>query len=107
MDEAPLARLIQRLIDADPSVRRPALIHSVLVAYRGKLVLEEYFFGFDRDQPHDMRSAGKTFASVMLGAAMRQGSRIAPETRSLSCSQRWGRSRTRTRGSRGSRWLTS
>lgn len=33
-------------------------------------MLEEYFFGFDRDTPHDMRSAGKTFASVMLGAAM-------------------------------------
>lgn len=68
------------LIDADPAVRRPALIHSVLVARGGKLVLEEYFFGFDRDQPHDMRSAGKTFVSVMLGAAMMQGAHLAPET---------------------------
>ena len=80
MDEAALARLIQRLIDADPSVRRPALIHSLLVAYRGKLVLEEYFFGFDRDRPHDLRSAGKTFSSVLLGAAMRRGARISPES---------------------------
>jgi CubicO group peptidase (beta-lactamase class C family) len=81
MDEAQLASFVQRLIDADPSVRRPALIHSVLVVRKGKLVLEEYFFGFDRDQPHDTRSAGKTFASVMLGAAMKLGSRLAPETR--------------------------
>ena len=44
----------------------------MLVAYRGRLVLEEYFFGHDRDTPHDTRSAGKTFASVMLGAAMMQ-----------------------------------
>lgn len=80
MDEAVLARLVQRLISADPSARRPALIHSVLVARRGKLVLEEYFFGFDRDRPHDMRSVGKTFASVMLGAAMKQGAPLAPET---------------------------
>jgi CubicO group peptidase (beta-lactamase class C family) len=81
IDEAVLTRLVQRLIDADPSARRPSLIHSILVARRGKLVLEEYFFGFDRDRPHDLRSAGKTFASVVLGAAMRKGTKIAPETK--------------------------
>ena len=80
LDEAALTRLMQRVIDSDPSARRPALIHSILVARRGKLVLEEYFFGFDRDTPHDTRSAGKTFASVMLGAAMMRGAKLAPET---------------------------
>ncbi|HEX8921465.1 MAG TPA: serine hydrolase [Pyrinomonadaceae bacterium] len=80
IDEAALTRLIQRLIEGDPSARRPSLIHSLLVARHGKLVLEEYFFGFNRDKPHDMRSAGKTFASVMLGAAMMQGTRLSPET---------------------------
>jgi len=80
MDEAILTKLIQRLIDADPSIRRAPLMHSILVAHKGKLVLEEYFFGFDRNNPHDLRSAGKTFASVMLGAAMRDGVKIAPET---------------------------
>ncbi len=81
IDEAAIARLVQGLADADPSARRPGLIHAMLVARRGKLVLEEYFFGFDRDTPHDMRSAGKTFASVMLGAAMMKGTKIAPETK--------------------------
>ena len=52
----------------------------MLVARQGKLVLEEYFFGFNRNEPHDLRSAGKTFSSVMLGAAMREGVKIAPET---------------------------
>lgn len=80
IDEAVLTRLVQRLIDTDPAARAPALVHSLLVARRGKLVLEEYFFGFDRDTPHDIRSAGKTLASVMLGAAMMGGARIAPET---------------------------
>jgi CubicO group peptidase (beta-lactamase class C family) len=80
-DEAALTRLVQKLIDVDPSLRRPPLIHSLLVARRGKLVLEEYFFGHDRDTPHDLRSAGKTFSSVMLGAAMMRGIRIAPETK--------------------------
>ena len=55
MDEAMLARLIQRAIDEDPAARRPNLIHSLLIAHHGKLVLEEYFFGFDRNQPHDIR----------------------------------------------------
>jgi CubicO group peptidase (beta-lactamase class C family) len=80
MDEAALARLVQRVIDGDPSGPRAALMHSLLVARRGRLVLEEYFFGFDRSQVHDLRSAGKTFSSVLLGAAMMRGARIAPET---------------------------
>src|SRR4051794_2371095 len=33
MDEATLTKLIQRLIDADPSIRRAALMHSILVAH--------------------------------------------------------------------------
>jgi len=80
MDEALLAKLVQQLAASDPSVRRPALIHSLLVARHGKLVLEEYFFGFDRDEPHDLRSAGKTFAAVMLGTAMLQGIRVSAQT---------------------------
>jgi CubicO group peptidase (beta-lactamase class C family) len=80
-DEVALTRLVQAIIDSDPAARRPRRIHSLLVARHGKLVLEEYFFGFDRDMPHDLRSAGKTFASVMLGAAIMQGAQLAPETR--------------------------
>jgi CubicO group peptidase (beta-lactamase class C family) len=80
MEEAALTRLVQRLIETDPAELRPSLIHSLLVARQGKLVVEEYFFGFDRDTPHDVRSAGKTFASVMLGAAMMRGADVAPET---------------------------
>jgi CubicO group peptidase (beta-lactamase class C family) len=80
MSEDSLARLVGRLIGADPNGSRPALIHALLIARRGKLVLEEYFFGFGRDQVHDTRSAAKSFASIMLGAAMRQGAAIAPET---------------------------
>lgn len=81
LDEAGIGRMVQTIIDGDPAARRPSLIHSMLVAYRGKLVLEEYFFGFDRDQPHDLRSAGKTFSSVLLGAAIRDGKPIAPDTK--------------------------
>lgn len=80
LDDAVLARLVQRLNDTDPFVRGAPLIHSLLVARRGKLVLEEYFFGHSRDTPHDTRSAGKTFSSIMLGAAMLQGVKVSQET---------------------------
>ena len=81
LDEEALKRLIRRLADADPAVRRASLIHSLLVARQGKLVLEEYFFGFDRDTPHDLRSASKTFAAVLLGTAMHKGVAVSPDTK--------------------------
>ncbi len=81
LDEAAITRMVQSIIDDNPAGRRPSLIHSLLVAYRGKLVLEEYFFGFDRDMPHDLRSAGKTFASVLLGTAIADGSALGTDTK--------------------------
>ncbi len=80
LDEAALTFLVRRIAAVDPADRRASLIHSVLVAHRGRLVLEEYFYGFGRDTTHDLRSAGKTFASVLLGAAMLRGTPIGPET---------------------------
>jgi CubicO group peptidase (beta-lactamase class C family) len=81
LDEAALSAFVQELAAADPASQRAALIHSVLVARRGRLVLEEYFHGYDRDTPHDLRSAGKMFASLLLGVAMRNGADIGPESR--------------------------
>jgi CubicO group peptidase (beta-lactamase class C family) len=80
-DEAALSTFVQSIVDGDPASQRPNLIHSVLVARRGRLVLEEYFHGYDRDTPHDLRSAGKTFASLLMGVAMRNGADIGPESR--------------------------
>jgi CubicO group peptidase (beta-lactamase class C family) len=80
LDEAALERAVQKQIDADPAARRPSLMHSMLIARRGKLVLEEYFFGFDRRTPHDLRSAGKTFAAVLTGAVQMRDPRFGPDT---------------------------
>jgi CubicO group peptidase (beta-lactamase class C family) len=81
LDEAALTQAVRKIAESDPTARPPVLMHSVLVAHRGKLVLEEYFFGFDRDAPHDTRSGGKTYSSVLLGAAMRRGRAIGPESK--------------------------
>lgn len=48
-------------------------LHSVLVYYRGRLVLEEYFYGYDRDRPHQLRSATKSVVSTLVGIAIDQG----------------------------------
>lgn len=80
MEEDSLAAVVRRIIEGDPAGRRPSLVHSLLVAHRGRLVLEEYFFGHGRETPHDVRSTGKTFGSVMLGAAMMNGAPLSPQT---------------------------
>jgi CubicO group peptidase (beta-lactamase class C family) len=80
MDEEKLAGLVQSIVDTDPAAKHPNLIHSLLIARHGKLVLDEYFEGHTQDTPHDVRSAGKTFSSVLLGALMRQGVAISPQT---------------------------
>ncbi len=81
MDEAALARTVQRIIDIDPASGRPWLIHSIAIARRGKLVLDEYFYGNGSEEPHDTRSASKTFSSVILGVLKREGARISPDSK--------------------------
>lgn len=48
-------------------------ITSILVINDGKLLLEEYFNGADRNTMHDPRSAGKSFASTLMGMAIADG----------------------------------
>jgi len=48
-------------------------IHSVLVVKGGKLILEEYFQGYNRDKPHQIRSATKSIGSVLVGIAIDRG----------------------------------
>lgn len=81
MDETALAAMVQHIIDRDPAGARAWLIHSVSIAYRGRLVLDEYFYGHDPRQWHDTRSASKTFASVILGALMKDGTRLSPQSK--------------------------
>jgi CubicO group peptidase (beta-lactamase class C family) len=78
--EDSIARFVQRLIDMPiDSVTTPQT-HALLIARHGRLVLEEYFHGEHADKPHDTRSASKTHATALIGAAMLAGVRISPET---------------------------
>ncbi len=48
-------------------------ITSIVVIHKGQLLLEEYFNGADRNTLHDPRSAGKSFASTLMGIAIKDG----------------------------------
>jgi CubicO group peptidase (beta-lactamase class C family) len=80
LDIRPIAEFIGTILSAVPSLDNPVNIQSLLIARHGKLALEEYFYGFAKDRTHDMRSASKTFAPVLVGIARDRGVRIAPET---------------------------
>lgn len=73
LDTGLLTQLIASIAASEPGGLREPYIHGLLIAHRGKLVVEEYFHGFDRDRPHDSRSAGKTIGSALLGIALRKG----------------------------------
>jgi len=47
-------------------------VHSVLIWKDGKLVLEEYFYGYNQDKPHQLRSASKSFIGTLMGIAIDQ-----------------------------------
>ncbi|WP_224364586.1 serine hydrolase domain-containing protein [Hyalangium versicolor] len=70
MDPKPITALVQRILDVEPSTSPVPIVQGLLIARHGKLVLEEYFYGFERERPHDMRSAGKSITSVLVGLAL-------------------------------------
>ncbi len=80
LDERVIAEAIQEVLRFDSSDPAAPRLHSLLVARHGKLVLEEYFHGFTMDAAHDLRSASKTFTSVMAGVAMDRGAALTPDT---------------------------
>lgn len=76
----PISRLMRGILSSDPVDPHNVPIHSILIARHGRLALEEYFYGFQRDQTHDMRSASKSFAPVLVDLARRRGFGVKPET---------------------------
>src|SRR5262245_2383270 len=56
-----IEEFVQSMIDMHMDSLSTLQLHSLLIARHGKLVLEEYFHGNSRDQPHDTRSASKSW----------------------------------------------
>jgi CubicO group peptidase (beta-lactamase class C family) len=75
-----IERFVQMLIDLPMDSLGTSQLHSLLIARHGKLVVEEYFHGYHRDQPHDTRSASKSWVAALIGAAMQAGVPIRLDT---------------------------
>ena len=69
LDPEPLHTLVQQILDTRTESVYAPYLQGLLIAHEGKLVLEEYFYGFHANRPHDTRSAGKSFTSALVGLA--------------------------------------
>lgn len=68
------ARVVNGVLDSRyPEVR------SILVHHRGRLVLEEYFYGYNQSRMHQMRSLTKSVISLLAAAAIDRGMLRADE----------------------------
>lgn len=66
-----------------PNLRSP-YIQSVSIERHGKLVVDEYFYGFTPQRPHDTRSAAKSVTTLMVGRAIQDTHAFTPQSRVLS-----------------------
>lgn len=69
----PLDKSKIELLNKDIAAYNLKEITSVVAVYDGKLLLEEYFNGADKNTLHDTRSVGKSFASTLMGIAINDG----------------------------------
>jgi len=69
LDRGPVEALVQSILDTETDSLATPYVQGVLIARHGKLVLDEYFYGFHRDRPHDSRSSAKSLTSLLVGIA--------------------------------------
>jgi len=68
VDSTTIVKLIKNILAGEfPNT------HSVLLVKNGKLILEEYFYGYDRDDLHYLASATKSITSILVGISVDQG----------------------------------
>lgn len=80
LSRAAIEKFIQMIIDTPIDGVSAQEDHGILIARHGKLVLEEYFHGEHREKAHDTRSASKSIAADMVGAAIQRGVSISAST---------------------------
>ncbi len=68
IDEQPITSLVESVLRAEQG--HP---EAILIARNGKLVLEEYFYGYSRDRIHPIQSVTKSVMSLLLGIAQDGG----------------------------------
>jgi len=69
MDPVKLAGLVEEIRKGELCPR----LHALLVVRHGRIVLEEYFNGWQADRMHTLQSVTKSFASALVGIAIARG----------------------------------
>jgi CubicO group peptidase (beta-lactamase class C family) len=67
MDSELLVRMFDYIADQE------AEVHSVLIVRNGYVVMEAYFYPYNRDRAHDLTSCSKSFLSALVGIAIDEG----------------------------------
>ncbi len=80
----PIKALIEHILQTKTNSIRTPYIQGLLIARHSRLVLEEYFYGFDSERPHDMRSASKSLISPIIGIALDRRARFTLNTPACS-----------------------
>jgi CubicO group peptidase (beta-lactamase class C family) len=73
IDRAAVERAVQQIVDMSMDSINAPQVHAVLIARKGKLVLEEYFHGEHRNKLHNTRSGSKSVTATIVGATMLAG----------------------------------
>ncbi len=68
IDESRIKNMVEAIL-----IEKYKRIHSVLVVEKGKLIIEEYFYSFDRNTKHVIHSDTKSVTSALIGIAVDQG----------------------------------
>ena len=81
IDRAGIEKLVQLLLETPMESAAAPKVHALLIVRHGKLVLEEYFHGENRDRLHQIYSAGKSVTATVVGAAMQAGAPLKLSSR--------------------------
>lgn len=84
MQEAPIASLMNGIAALRTPTLHSPYIQSLAIERHGALVLDQYFYGFSADTLHDVRSAGKSVTTLMVGRAIEDTRAFSPRSRVLS-----------------------
>ncbi len=84
MREAPIAAFMNQIAALRAPQLRSPYVQSVAIARHGRLVLDQYFYGFTGDTLHDVRSAGKSVTTLMVGRAIADTHAFTPASRVLA-----------------------
>lgn len=73
IDRGGIEAFVQMILDTPMDSADAHEVHGILIARHGRLLLEEYFHGYDRDHIQVTRSAAKSITATLVGAAIQAG----------------------------------